>query len=288
VHEYRLGIRTSDLDREQNRAQFRERFGTLYTELSDAAEERFPGCPLVATGHLTLGTGSTSEDYPREIHQVGTLEGLPVDLLDPRIVYTALGHIHRAYSVSKSSARYCGSPIPYSLTEMSHPRQVLVVDLDALPQVQKLEVPLQRELRRLRGEPAFLVEALRTLQWSTPLPPLIHIQVKSAMAEPGLPRRLHEALAQHPESNRPILVEVQHRTTATELLGTNRPVLQSLDELKPAEVFGLLCDTKDGLSETERSQLKVAYEVAAQTQGAALDALLNEIYRTHPRSDSSP
>jgi hypothetical protein len=171
---------------------------------------------------------------------------------------------------------------------MSHPRQVLVVDLDALPQVQKLEVPLQRELRRLRGEPAFLVEALRTLQWSTPLPPLIHIQVKSAMAEPGLPRRLHEALAQHPESNRPILVEVQHRTTATELLGTNRPVLQSLDELKPAEVFGLLCDTKDGLSETERSQLKVAYEVAAQTQGAALDALLNEIYRTHPRSDSSP
>ena len=42
-----------------------------------------------------------------------------------RIVYTALGHIHRSYPVAGSSARYCGSPIPYSLTEMSTARVVV-------------------------------------------------------------------------------------------------------------------------------------------------------------------
>jgi exonuclease SbcD len=287
VHEYRLGIRTSDLDQQQNRAQFRERFGALYTELADAAQERFPGCPLVATGHMTLGTGSTSEDYPREIHQVGTLEGLPIDLLDPRIAYTALGHIHRAYPVSGSSARYCGSPIPYSLSEMSTPRQVLVVDLDSLPEVHKLSVPLQRELLCLEGEPNPLIDELSTLKWSTPLPPLVHIRVQSSMAEPGLPRRLHEALALHPAADRPILVEVQHRTTAAELLGENRPVIKSLDELEPEEVFGLLCDTREGLSDTDRSQLEAAYRVAAQTQGAALEALLNEIHTPLRDAESS-
>jgi exonuclease SbcD len=287
VHEYRLGIRTSDLDQKQNRAQFRERFGALYSELADAAEQRFPGCPLVATGHMTLGTGSTSEDYPREIHQVGTLEGLPVDLLDPRIVYTALGHIHRSYPVAGSSARYCGSPIPYSLTEMSTARQVLLVDLDALPDVQKLEVPLQRELICLDGSPHDLVDELRSLAWTTPLPPLVHIRVRSAMSDPGLPRRLYEAVASHASDQRPVLVEVQHRTTASELLGESRAALKSLDEMEPEEVFGLLCDANGDLVESERTQLETAYRIAASTQGAALDALLHEIHAPLQDSESS-
>jgi exonuclease SbcD len=277
VHEFWLGIRTSDLDREQTRAEFRARFGELYTLLADAAETRFPGIPIVATGHLTLGTGSKREDYPLEIHRVGSIEGLPIELLDARICYTALGHIHRSYPVANTTAWYSGTPIPYSLTEMDCPRQVLQVDLGKdKVQVQPIGVPLQRELVRLQGSSNEVVTELEQLEWTTPMAPLVHIQVETEMAEPGLVRRLHDALEIHDASARPVLVEVKQRSTAVEQDGTGIP-LRSLDELSTAEVFGLLCEARH-FEGDDLVQLQGAFQVVQSTQGVALDALLDEIH----------
>lgn len=277
VHEYRLGVRTTDLDRDQTRESFKAAFQELYASLAEAARARYGDLPLVATGHLTLGTGSRREDYPQEIHQVGTIEGLPLDVLDPRIRYAALGHIHRSYRVGDSSAWYSGSPIPYSLSEMNAARRVLLVELDGAGEakVEPLEVPLERELVQLVGTSEAVLEELRALEWSTPLPPLVHVRVEANFAEPGLARRLHEAVAAQDEARRPVLVEVQQRATGTE--GEScAPLGPSLEDLQPAQVFELLCDAKRLVGE-EREQLVEAFQQLSALDAETLDARLSEI-----------
>jgi DNA repair protein SbcD/Mre11 len=277
MHEYRLGIRTSDLDREETRAAFVTAFGGLYSSLADEAETLFPGVPIIATGHLTMGFGATRDDYPREIHRVGTIDGLSADILDPRIRYAALGHIHRAYPVADSAAWYSGTPIPYSLKEMEAARQVLVVDLDGrgAVDVEEVEVPQRRELLLLSGPPEEVLTDVAALSWSTPLPPLVHLRVESAMVEPGLGNRLHQAVASHPRADRPVLVELQQRASGVTVEG---PVslVASLDELRPEQVFSLMCDAKK-LHGEDRAQVEAAFATVASISPTALEEMLEGI-----------
>jgi exonuclease SbcD len=282
VHEYRLGIRTTELDAAAIRSEFAAAFARLYRELASHAQGRFPAAPLVATGHLTLGLDATRADYPQEIHQVGTIEGLPVDLLDPRIRYAALGHIHRCYPVRRPSAWYSGSPIAYSLTETRQPRRVLLVDLDAEPAVAvtPIEVPHDREMVEIVGSPAEVEAALGALAWSTRLPPLVHVTVVSPVAEPGLPRRLHEALAGHDAQRRPVLVEVRQQSPACE--GRATPVCgPSLEELEPSEVFARLCDAEQLEGDT-RARLEAAFATLASASDETLEQMVTAIDGSPP------
>ncbi len=277
VHEYRLGIRTSDLDQERTRAAFTSAFAGLYRDLADEAQALHPGVPIIATGHLTLGGESTRDDYPQEIHQVGTIKGLSGDILDPRIRYTALGHVHRAYPIAGTSARYCGSPIPYSLSEMQLPRRVVLVDLlegDGLG-VEAIEVPRSRDLVQLVGAPEDVLAELVALTWSTRLPPLVHVLVHSAMAEPGLNNRVHEALDSHPKGARPVLVEVRQLAPPGQLSGPGAAA-PSLDALVPEGVFGLMCDAGQ-LTRDDRDQLERAFATVASAHGPILDAMIEAI-----------
>lgn len=277
VHEYRLGVRTSDLDIDRTRAAFKSAFSDLYRSLADRAVERFGGVPLVATGHLAMGVGVRTEDYPQEIHQVGSIAGLPVDILDPRIRYTALGHIHRCYPIEGSTAWYCGTPIPYAFTEMAAARRVLVVDLDGDGEVsvERVEVPRSRDLVQLVGTPEAVVIDLAELSWSTRLPPLVHVRVETQMAEPGLARRLHEAVSRHDQERCPVLVEVQQRASEIESDGTV-PVMRSLEELTPKDVFGLMCEARR-LEGGDRQQLEAAFSEVASANRETLEEMLAAI-----------
>jgi len=275
VHEYRLGIRTTDLDRAATRAAFRERFSALYSELVDAAVRRFPGVPVVATGHLTLGGGAKREDYPHEIHQVGNIDGLPVDILDARVTYTALGHIHRCYPVHGDSAWYSGTPVPYSLPEMAVPRRVLLVNLSPELVVQPVDVPRVRDLVKLSGSPEEVVHQLESLRWSTPLPPLVYVWVCSKLADPGLQNRLHKAVESHPEGCRPALIDIKQLTDPVEdkLMELNTP---RLDQLRPEDVFGLMCDAS-GLDGALREGLESAFGSLASATDDTFEAMLVDV-----------
>ena len=277
VREYRLGIRTSDPDIDKTRAAFKTAFAELYRTLVDTAIERFGDLPLVATGHLTMGSKVTPQDYPQEIHQVGRIEGLPMDILDPRIGYTALGHIHQCLPIEGSTAWYCGTPIPYELSEMAVPRKVLLVDLDGETEarVTPIEVPRRRDLLQLVGTPEAMLVELATLRWSTPLPPLLYVCIQTNMAEPGLPTRLHEAVASQDQQNHPVLVEVQQRAPNVEA-DAPAPVVKSLKELTPIDVFGLMCDAQK-LQGDDRQQLEAAFRTVASASPETLADMLGDI-----------
>lgn len=252
VHEFRLGVRTTDPDHAAVRRLFTERFTRLYADLADRARASFPGLPLVATGHLTLGPAAR-EDYPQEIHQVGRIEGLPPSVLDPRLQYAALGHIHRSYPVAGGRGWYAGSPLPISLPEARTPRRVLLVDLDPDPDgtatVTPVDVPSFRALRELRGSPADLLAGVRSLTWSEPLPPLLYGRAVSDQPEPLLAGEIHAALAAFPEANRPVLVELWD--LATPLRPADEEATPTdLRELTPADVFTALCRAR-GVTDTE-------------------------------------
>jgi DNA repair protein SbcD/Mre11 len=276
VHEFRLGVRTTDLDTAGIKAAFRERFAGLYSGLVDAAQAAHPGLPLVATGHLTVGSQATREDYPHEIHQVGTLDALPADVLDPRIQYTALGHIHRCYPVDAGRrAWYSGSPIAFSLPEGRTARRVLRVDLSDDPQgtpdITRLDVPAARALVELREAPDDLVARVQGLQWSEPLPPLLFCRAVTDALPSDLSGRLHDALAAHPEDRRPVLAELrQERATPLAGLDEDAPALR-LDELRPEQVFDTLLKSQ-GLSGDDG--LRAAFARIASAAPSDFDAML--------------
>ena len=252
VHEFRLGVRTTDLDTASVRAAFTERFAELYRVLADRAQAAYPGVPIVATGHLTLGA-ATRDDYPQEIHQVGMIDGLPASILDPRIQYAALGHIHRSYPVDAARrAWYSGSPLAMSLPEAKVARRVLRVDLDpdpaGLPVVTPIELPTPRPLIELRGAPDAVIAAIRGLRWTEPLPPLLFCRVITDDPPRDLAVRLDATVAARREGERPIVAELRFER-ATPLPDEAGPP-PDLRDLDPRGVFDTLLRSR-GLPDDE-------------------------------------
>ena len=95
------------------------------------------------------------------------------------------------------------------------------------------------------------------------------------MVEPGLGNRLHEAVASHPLTNRPVLIEVQQRASGVEFEGPVSMVA-SLDELRPEEVFGLICDARK-LHGEDRAQVEAAFATVASVSPTILEEMLDAI-----------
>lgn len=278
VHEFRLGVRTTDADAAAIRAAFRAHFSRLYTELVDLAQGRWPGLPIIATGHLTMGP-ATAEDYPHAIHQVGTIDSLPDSVLDPRIQYTALGHIHRSYPVGANRrAWYCGSPIALSQHETSTPRKVLLVDLNPDPAgmatVTPLLVPAPRGLVHLRGTPAELETLAAAQTWDEPLPPLLFC-VAVADALPGdLMGRLHAALAGFADGARPVVVELRQELVTPLVVLDEDDIIAPLHELTPGEVFAHLCRAR---GQGDVQGVEQAFHAIAAASVEDFDAMLKDV-----------
>jgi exonuclease SbcD len=276
VHEYRLGVRTTDLEHAAVRAAFAEHFGALYARLVALARQRWPRLPIVATGHLTLGSPQR-EDYPHAIHQVGLVDGLPASVIHPAIQYAALGHIHRPYPVAAPRIWYSGSPVALSLPEAAVSRRVLQVQLhpdpDGQPEVTPVQVPSFRGLVEIEAPPDKLLSQLRGLSWSEPLPPLIYARAVSDEYQPALMSRIHEALEAFPEPDRPALVELRGvRATPLELDEQAEPV--DLDTLSPEQVFATLCRAK-GLQQDDA--LAAAFASIARASGRDVETMAKDI-----------
>ena len=165
-------------------------------------------------------------------------------------------------------------------------RRVLVVDLADEVSVAQVEVPRGRDLLRMTGTADAVIAELQALTWTTRLPPLVHVRIVTQMAEPGLVRRLYEALSEHPPLTRPILVEVHQRSERVESDAT--PVAhRALDTLKVEDVFGLMCDAQQ-LKGDDRHRLEAAFATVASANTAVLDEMLAQIVMPQSLSGESP
>ncbi|MDO4628358.1 MAG: exonuclease SbcCD subunit D C-terminal domain-containing protein [Planctomycetia bacterium] len=140
LRERHLGPWLEMRDEENRSAEILRAHSRFYRALTDAAlavreeiltEEGRPETekiPIIATGHLFAAHGQTaSDDKTRPI--VGRLECFPASEFPEELDYVALGHLHLPQKVDgRADVQYSGSPIPLSFTELSRPKQVLILE----------------------------------------------------------------------------------------------------------------------------------------------------------------
>ena len=134
------------------RAVFPDREIDSYTEAVRTAVGAMELSPekrnvLITHQFVTGAVRSESEDI-----SVGGSDNVDASVFEG-FDYVALGHIHRAQSVSRDTIRYAGTPLSYSFSEAGQEKSVTIVDL-----YEKGRYEISREsltplhaLRRLRG-----------------------------------------------------------------------------------------------------------------------------------------
>lgn len=218
----------------------------LYARLFAVARLRMqPGQALLAAAHCYLADCKSTPDSERKI-QLGNKLPLPVTLFPEDVAYVALGHLHLAQTVAgKQHVRYCGSPIPLSLSEDVYPQQVLMVQLDGeqLTSVEAVPVPRAVAMLRLPAQP--LPQVLQALQALPPrgtdpeaLRPYLEVNVLVAPGETQLDLRRQVEDALKPAEARLLKLTVVHAEGESGLQahGLVTPTT-SLRELDPEEVL---------------------------------------------------
>lgn len=83
---------------------------------------------------------------------IGGLDQVGADVFDD-FDYVALGHLHGPQKVGRETLRYCGTPLKYSFSEVSHKKSVTVVKLFEKGDIRLETRPLTplRDLREIRG-----------------------------------------------------------------------------------------------------------------------------------------
>ncbi len=220
----------------------REGLRVLHAQVFESLRRRAqPGQALLATGHLGLEGARYSQDSERRV--VASERPLNDQVFPPDLAYVALGHLHLAQSVSgRENVRYCGSPIPLSMTERDYPHQVLLVDLDGEDFVSATPLPVPRLVDMLRVPQDFqplaqvlqLLQALpdRQIQDVPERLPFLEVRVLLTAPRPGLRQAVEKAL----EGKRARLVRINIQSQGSGLaLADVHP--EALRELNPEQVF---------------------------------------------------
>lgn len=109
---------------------------------------------VLVSHQFFVPSGSSADEVERmdsEMPRIGNVDAISADVLAP-FDYAALGHIHKPTRVT-DKAFYCGTPLPYSLSERNQQKSVRVVELPYGKPPQFRLVPLRprRAVRRLEG-----------------------------------------------------------------------------------------------------------------------------------------
>jgi len=123
---------------------------TAWAAVLQGVRDQAQGRRTVLVGHAFVQGGTVSEsERPLCIGGADTIDAG----LFSGIHYVALGHLHQAQSVGSERVQYSGSPLKYSLSELSHNKAFAVVEMDSAGAVSIERVPIQprRDLRRVQG-----------------------------------------------------------------------------------------------------------------------------------------
>lgn len=93
---------------------------------------------------------SGAEICDSETRLIGGVDQVGVDLFDP-FQYVALGHLHSPQKLAGGHVCYCGSPLPYSLSEENQRKAALMVNLTDTLTIEELPLSPMRRVRTVRG-----------------------------------------------------------------------------------------------------------------------------------------
>lgn len=151
--------------------------------------------------------------------------------------YVALGHIHAPQTVGSERIRYCGTPLKYSFSEVSHTKSITVAELCEKGSVTVTELPLQplRELRELRGTYDNLT--LRDSYKDTAVEDYLHITLTD---EDDIPDAVSKLRVIYPN-----LMKLDYDNARTKASGEFK-LTDTHATLSPIELFGELYEKQNG------------------------------------------
>lgn len=206
---------------------------------------------VLVSHQFFLPDGGDAENIERaenEVKQVGNLDAIPASLIAD-FDYAALGHIHKPMKVGSETLRYCGTPMPYSLSEENQQKGILMVEMGAKGDVQTTVLPLHpvHQVRKLR--------ATREALLSGASEDFVSICVIGAEAAEmvGLRELLRERYPNLLELRREEkeTVELAARQERTETLSPYELCLQFAGERLNAEEKALLTEVMNAMKEED-------------------------------------
>lgn len=236
----------------------REGIKQHYHQLAKLAEEKYPGIPHMACGHL-YAQGATVSESEREI-QIGNQAGIDEHTFPESFAYVALGHIHKAQRVGKSERiLYSGSPIALSFSEKNYHKRVVIVDIEnTTTTIREIPLNTHRDLFVLEGNMQEVRNALAELTSNKTLLPFIEIRVIEPHFEPELIRELDLLCDAFTEAKKGFVLQKQIRFTASENNEKENSIRhKTLDEISPLSVLESL--TRE-YPEADRTMLQEALQ----------------------------
>ena len=99
---------------------------------------------VLVSHQFFLPVGEKAENVARaesEIRMVGNIDEVCADILEV-FDYAALGHIHKPMKVGSEVYRYCGTPMPMSISEAGQQKGIIVVEMEEKGVVKTRVLPL--------------------------------------------------------------------------------------------------------------------------------------------------
>ena len=96
-------------------------------------------------------TGASACDSERL--SIGGTDNIDAYVFEP-FDYVALGHLHGKQHAGRETVRYCGTPLKYSFSEVSHNKSITVVNVGEKGDIRISEIPLDAPLhdwREIKG-----------------------------------------------------------------------------------------------------------------------------------------
>lgn len=121
-----------------------------YREICALAVQRYPGVPLIATGHF-FATGRKDPE-PGASALVGMISDIPTGAFPKEIDYMAMGHLHAHQKIGgRENFRYCGSLYPVAFHEAGTERGAVLIDTDSPRTPEFIPLPVFQELATVCG-----------------------------------------------------------------------------------------------------------------------------------------
>lgn len=172
----------------------------MYSALYERARERGYS-PIIAMGHLQASGAEVSVGDTSEHAVIGGMEGIETGFADEGIIYTALGHLHKAQRVGrKENIRYSGAPLPMSFAELRNNQgvtEVTIVGNNVSHEHITFDTPVKLLSIPAKPQPIDTVlEEIAALPSGEPgdNTPFLEIKVLVTTIDPSIRQRIDDAL----------------------------------------------------------------------------------------------
>lgn len=191
-----------------NAQSYAKGVASMYEHLHNEIQSiKDPNQPLIVMGHLQATGSEVSDNDRSERTTIGGLDCVSPEVFDKAdILYTALGHLHKAQKVSnKDNIRYSGSPLPMSFAEKNYKKGVNIIEIEngILTNIERISFEPMVRLMSIPGEPKPLNEVLSEIDKledgeTSNTSPYLEIKVLLTEPEPSMRMQIEDTLKSKP------------------------------------------------------------------------------------------